>query len=97
MLRLTLSGCAGTAKTALARIEAPGRFRPALGGVAGQSWWVLWLDSGARTLVVGTPSGDFGAILDREGAAIPPDRMQAAREVLAFNGYDLTRLRPSQP
>jgi apolipoprotein D and lipocalin family protein len=59
----------------------------------GAEWWVLWVDADYRTLVVGTPSGSFGIILNRT-ADLPPDRLAAARDVLAWNGYDLTRLRP---
>ncbi len=66
----------------------PGRF--AIG--AGEPWWVLWDDADNRTLAIGTPSGSFGFVLDRQ-AEIPADRIAAAREILDFNGYDLTRLR----
>ena len=69
------------AVNALARPAGPGRL-----AVAGQEdWWVLWVDSGYRTLAIGTPSGRFGFVLDR--GAIPPDRLTAAREVFDFNGY----------
>ncbi|MFN6978455.1 MAG: lipocalin, partial [Gemmobacter sp.] len=69
-------------------LVAPGRL-----AVAGEAapWWVLWLDADARTAVIGTPGGSFGLILDR--GAIPADRLAAARDVLAWNGYDLGRLR----
>lgn len=71
----------------------PGRIRPASAeGVLAQDWWLLWVDADYRTLVVGTPSGDFGFILDR-GGSLPADRMAAAREVLDWNGYDLGRLK----
>jgi apolipoprotein D and lipocalin family protein len=66
----------------------PGRFT--IG--AGEPWWVLWDDADNRTLVIGTPSGAFGFVLDRSGD-LPRDRMVAAREILDFNGYDLSRLR----
>ena len=58
----------------------------------GQPWWVIWVDVDYRTLVIGTPSGDFGFILNRDGA-LPQDRLAAAREILDWNGYDLARLR----
>ena len=54
-------------------------------------WWVLWADVDYRTLVIGTPSGQLGFILNRDGA-LPGDRLAAAREILDWNGYDLTRL-----
>lgn len=73
----------------------PGRF--ALRGAdpqgIGQVWWVLWADVGYRTLAIGTPSGAFGFILNRDGP-LPSDRAVAAREVLDFNGYDTSRLAP---
>lgn len=66
----------------------PGRF-----AVAGQAWWVLWADGDYRTLVIGTPSGSFGFVLNR-GGAISSDRMKAAREILDWNGYDLGQFVP---
>lgn len=66
----------------------PGRF-----AIAGQDWWVLWADGDYRTLVIGTPSGDFGFVLNR-GGAISHDRMTAAREILDWNGYDLSQFTP---
>jgi apolipoprotein D and lipocalin family protein len=81
-----------------ARVTGPGRLT-LLGadpqGI-GAEWWVLWVDDGYRTLVVGTPSGRFGMILNRD-ADLPADRLRAAREILDWNGYDLTRLRPVGP
>jgi len=67
----------------------PGRF--AVSGMP-DPWWVLWVDTDARTLLIGTPSGRFGFILNR-GGALPADRLVAAREILDFNGYDVSRLR----
>jgi apolipoprotein D and lipocalin family protein len=81
----------GTARRVAGAVRVIGPGRLAVAGEAAP-WWVLWLDEGARTLVIGTPDGSFGAVFDR--GAIPPDRMQAAREILAWNGYDLTRLQP---
>jgi apolipoprotein D and lipocalin family protein len=59
--------------------------------LAGQPWWVLWADADYRTLVIGTPDGSFGFVLDRSARAAP-DRLRAAREILDWNGYDTTRL-----
>lgn len=70
-------------------VLGPGRFLPP-GEV--EPWWVLWVDVGERSMAIGTPSGSFGLLLDREGA-IPQDRLVAAREVLDWNGYDLGRFR----
>jgi apolipoprotein D and lipocalin family protein len=51
--------------------------------------WVLWIDEGNRTMALGTPDGSFGMIVSKD--APPADRLRAAREVLAWNGYDLTQ------
>ncbi len=66
----------------------PGRF-----AIAGQDWWVLWADGDYRTLVLGTPSGGFGFVLNR-GGTISADRMIAAREILEWNGYNMALFRP---
>lgn len=68
-----------------APLVGPGRLR-----VKGEDWWVLWVDSGYRTMAIGTPSGRFGFLLDR--GAIPGDRLAAAREIFDFNGYSTTAL-----
>lgn len=83
--RLCLSGV--EAKGAAPMLPTgPGRF-----DVAGQAWWVLWADTDYRTLVIGTPSGGFGFILNRD-ARLPPDRLAAAKEILDWNGYDVDKL-----
>lgn len=69
-------------------VTGPGRILPA---GASEEWWILWVDVGTRTMAIGTRSGSLGFVLDREGAT-PPDRMQAAREILDWNGFDLTRM-----
>ena len=57
-----------------------------------QDWWVLWVDGDYRTMVIGTPSGQFGFVLNR-AAALPADRAKAVRDLFKFNGYDLDLLR----
>jgi apolipoprotein D and lipocalin family protein len=54
-------------------------------------WWVIWADTNLRTLAIGTPDGRFGFILNK-GADLPNDRLNAAREIFDFNGYNLARL-----
>ena len=66
----------------------PGRF--AVDGM--RDWWVLWVDGDYRTMVIGTPSGGFGFVLNRD-AALPGDRVKAVRDIFAFNGYDIDKLR----
>ena len=65
--------------------------RPNRWMVAGVEYWVIWVDDDFRTAVIGSPTGAFGWIMDRPGAA-STDRTRAAREVLDFSGYDLGRL-----
>lgn len=75
--------------------SGPGRFMIEGKGVpqkgARPDWWVLWVDSGYRTMAIGTPSGAFGFILNR-GPDLPWDRLVAAKEVFDFNGYDVNKL-----
>lgn len=54
-------------------------------------YWVLWVDDGYRTAAIGTPSGSFGWILDRDRKG-GGDRIKAAKDVLEFNGYNMSRL-----
>lgn len=79
-----------------ARITGPGRLSVKFDGVPfiRAPYWVLWVDADYRTAVVGVPSGRAGWILNRD-PEIPPDRLRAALRVLEFNGYDLSRLRPT--
>ena len=68
------------------QVSLPNRWR--IGGI---EYWVLWVDDDFRTAVIGSPTGAFGWIMDRPGAA-SVDRTRAAREILEFSGYDLGRL-----
>jgi apolipoprotein D and lipocalin family protein len=76
-----------------AEITGPGRLLVRFGAVPfiAADYWVLWVDESYRTAVVGTPNGRAGWILNRD-PDIPADRLAAAREILDFNGYDLSRL-----
>jgi len=66
-------------------VTGPGRIE-----IAGRALWVLWVDDGFRTAAIGHPSGGYGWIMERGPGAV--DRRNAAREILAWAGYDLTRL-----
>lgn len=57
---------------------------------------VMWVDEGFRTAAVGTENGDFGAILNRK-SDIPADRAAAARQVLDFYGWDISKLQEATP
>lgn len=78
-----------------------GRIQQGQGALAGQQGrytlpqmaapiWVLWIDADNRSMALGTPDGRFGMILSKD--AIPKDRLEAAREILAWNGYDVARM-----
>lgn len=85
--------CAGATATSQIALTGPGRFAvtPGPDPFPAGELWVLWVDEGYRTAVIGMPTGRGGWILDRTGQ-IPADRLAAARELLDFNGYDVTRL-----
>lgn len=57
----------------------------------GRELWLVWIDEGLRTAAIGTPDGSFAWILDRARGG-GTDRINAAREVLDFNGYDVSQL-----
>ena len=91
-----LSGvdCTGPAPARLkggADLRGPGgRFLPDH-GYAKAPIWVMWVDQDYRVAALGTPSGEWAVVLVRPGLA-RADLIGAAREVLDFNGYDLSRI-----
>ncbi len=52
---------------------------------------MLWVDFDYRVAVLGTPSGRWGMILSRQTPP-RPDLIKAARDVMDFNGYDMTQV-----
>jgi apolipoprotein D and lipocalin family protein len=84
--------------TGNAEITGPGRLVVRFDGVpfVAADYWVLWVDEGYRTAVVGSPNGKSGWILNRD-PEIPPDRLRAARDILEFNGYDISQLMEIAP
>lgn len=92
----TCRDATGTVRSTIdgtAEVVGPGRLLVRFGSVpfVAADYWVLWVDESYRTAVVGTPNGRAGWILNRD-PVIPADRLAAAREILDFNGYDLSRL-----
>lgn len=65
--------------------EMPGRLR-----VGQEVLWVHWIDADNRTAAMGEPGGGRVWIMDRRGA--PGERRAAAREILDWYGYDLSRM-----
>lgn len=75
-----------------ATVAGPGRLKVRLGRMPfAADYWVLWVDADYQTAVVGVPSGRAGWILNRT-PQISADRLEAARAVLQFNGYDVSQL-----
>ena len=80
----------------VAELAGPGRLSVKLEGVpVAADYWVLWVDEGYRTAVVGVPSGRAGWILNRT-PEIPADRLAVARDILRFNGYDVGALQMTE-
>lgn len=84
--------CGDFAEDLLTERLGKGRYRIVMPDGAERQFWVLWVDEGFRTAVVGNPEGTFGWILDRATTG-GSDRIRAAREILDFNGYDLRNLK----
>lgn len=83
----TTCGPAGArAFLAPAEVSGPGRITRQM-AEGPEALWVLWVDADYRVAVIGTPSRRFARILSRT-PDVRPDLMQAARDVLRFNGYD---------
>lgn len=58
----------------------------------GRELRVLWVDTAYRTLVLGDTEGTFVTVLN-EDRALPDDRARVVREILGWNGYDVSLLR----
>ena len=79
--------------TGSAELVGPGRLAVRFHSVpfVKAPYWVLWVDEDYQTAVVGTPSGRAGWILNR-APTLRADRLKAAQDILAFNGYDISKL-----
>ncbi len=71
------------------RAGVPGELIPTTAGR--QPLIVMWVDEDFETAAVGTASGSFGALIDRDGR-VPPDRALAARAIFDFYGWDVSQL-----
>ncbi|WP_456386849.1 lipocalin family protein [Profundibacter sp.] len=91
MFDLAERACLGAVTHSVALITGPGRYTPKGGANKAHEHWVMWVDQTYRTAVIGAMAGEFGMILNRD-QDIPADRLAAAREILDWNGYDLSRL-----
>ncbi len=93
-LQATGANCAACPVTETLLKTGPGRWR-----AAGDTQfptdelWALWMDGDNRTVAIGTPTGRFAWIMDRqaEGGA---DRIASARDILDWYGFDIEQLEP---
>lgn len=85
------AGCRMQTAEWMAEQAQPGVDRIDVPGAGARQAVVIWVDEGFRTAAVGDPAGSFAWVLDRntQGGA---DRIEAARQVLAFNGFDLAAM-----
>lgn len=67
-------------------LSGPGRFM-----LGGEEIWVHWLDINDRTAALGNPDGARVWVMDRQGN--PGERLKAARKILDWYGYDLSRMK----
>ncbi|MEQ6248549.1 lipocalin [Sulfitobacter sp. HNIBRBA3233] len=84
--------CTSVAQTLETRAVGPGQYIVRMPDGRQRAIWVLWVDEGFRTAVLGNPDGTFAWIIDR-GRTGGADRIAAAREILDFNGYKTTDLK----
>lgn len=66
--------------------SGPGRFK-----LGDEEIWVHWMDINNRTAALGNPDGTRVWIMDLEGN--PGERLKAARKILDWYGYDLSRMK----
>jgi apolipoprotein D and lipocalin family protein len=90
-----VTGAAGATRRQVYDLTGPGRLRPVGQAGEAEALWVLWVDEGFRTAVLGTPSRSRAFILDRS-ATPAPDRLRAAQEILQWYGYDMARLQSAR-
>ena len=77
------------------RSNGPGVLTPVNPGT-GERFVIMWIDEDFRTAAIGTPSGSDAVILDRKPHAAP-DRLAAAKDILSWYGWDLTKLKEVTP
>ncbi len=65
---------------------APGIFKIDYANGASRTLWIVWIDPDHQTAAIGDPDGRFGFVATRPGRA-RADQVEAARQVLDFNGY----------
>ena len=85
--------CSGVETLVLLAPTGPGRWTPVdpPAGLFDAELWVMWMDFDDRTAAIGTPTGEFGWIMDKNISG-GGDRITAAREIMEWFGYNLAQL-----
>lgn len=86
---IRISGTGANTVDDVYREGVPGELIPTTTGR--ESLVVMWVDEDFETAAIGTSSGSYGALIDRDGR-VPPDRAIAARAILDFYGWDVSQL-----
>ena len=89
---IRLSGTGSSQVDGTYRVGVPGELLSTEAGRA--PLVVMWTDEDLETAAIGTVTGSFGALIDRDGR-IPPDKALAARGILEFYGWDVSQLNRS--
>ena len=77
----------------LLEASGPGRWTPVgpHSALPDAEVWGMWMDFDSRTAAIGTPSGQFGWIMDKNLTG-GDDRITAARDIMDWFGYNVARL-----
>ncbi len=92
------AGCTQGDTLVLLNPTGPGRWMPVdpPAGMIDREIWVMWMDFDTRTAAIGTPSGSFGWIMDKNPTG-GRDRILAARDIMDWFGYTVSRLEEVNP
>jgi apolipoprotein D and lipocalin family protein len=85
--------CGNDQTLVLIEPTGPGRWSPVDAPIffPREELWVMWMDFDSRTAAIGTPSGEFGWIMDKNPTG-GGDRIAAARDIMDWFGYDVSQL-----
>ncbi|MCF2904597.1 lipocalin family protein [Octadecabacter sp. CECT 8868] len=85
--------CAEFETLVLLEAVGPGRWKPTGDQTVlfDGEIWVMWMDFDTRTVAIGIPTGEFGWIMDKNPTG-GGDRITAARDIMDWFGYDVSRL-----
>ncbi len=88
-----IDACLNVESLFLLKQTGPGRWLPVdpPAVISPAVIWVMWMDFDSRTAAIGTPSGEFGWIMDKNPTG-GGDRITAARDIMDWFGYDVSQL-----